>query len=127
MRILLLVGLGGAFGSMARYLISGWVQSLIPRPIFPFGTLVVNVVGCFVIGLLSYLADTRQALSPEIRTFLMLGILGGFTTYSTFGNETMNLWRDGQTALGLGNIAAQLLFGLTAVWLGRVVGHFIWR
>lgn len=111
---------------MARFIVSGWVQDSMKQSLFPVGTLAVNVLGCFLIGALSYLADTRQALTPENRALLMVGVLGGFTTYSSFGNETINLWRDGQIGLGLWNIAFQLLFGLTAVWLGRVVSHYLW-
>lgn len=123
----LLVGLGGFLGSVLRYLASGWVQDWTGRDDFPLGTLAVNVVGCLVIGLLSQLADARGAFSPEYRAFVFVGILGGFTTFSSFGNETLSLWRDRQTWLALVNITAQLVLGLGAVWLGRVLGHLIWR
>lgn len=123
---LLLVGCGGFIGSVLRYAISGFVHHWIKRDDLPFGTLVVNVVGCLFIGLLSQLAEARSALTPETRAFVIIGILGGFTTYSSFANETVNLGRDGQATFALGNIAAQLILGLGAVWLGRIIGHKIW-
>jgi CrcB protein len=121
----LLVGLGGFLGSVLRYLVSGWVQDWTGRDSFPVGTLAVNVVGCLVIGLLSQLAEARGAFSAEYRALVFVGILGGFTTFSSFGNETLNLWRDGQGSLALVNVAAQLVLGLGAVWLGRVLGHLL--
>ena len=120
------VGVGGFIGSVLRYFLSGLVQEWTGRDDFPVGTLAVNVLGCLVIGLLSQVAEARGAFSPETRAFVIIGILGGFTTYSSFGNETMNLWRDGQGFLAFLNIAAQLVLGLGAVWLGRILGHKIW-
>jgi CrcB protein len=125
MHKLLWVALGGGLGSVLRYVVSGAVQDWSGRADFPAGTLAVNVLGCLVIGLLSQLAEARGALSPEARAFLIVGALGGFTTFSSFGNETMNLWRDGQGGLALGNVGAQLVLGLGAVWLGRALGHLI--
>jgi fluoride exporter len=122
----LLVGIGGFIGSVLRYVLSGLVQEWTKRDDFPVGTLAVNVIGCLVIGLLSQLAEARGALSPETRAFVIIGILGGFTTFSSFGNETMNLWRDGEAFWALVNVASQLVLGLGAVWLGRVLGHTIW-
>ena len=123
----LLVGLGGFIGSVLRYLASDWVHRWSGRDDFPVGTLAVNVLGCLIIGLLSQLAESRGAFSAETRALVIVGILGGFTTFSSFGNETLNLWRDRQVWLALVNIAAQLVLGLGAVWLGRVLGHLIWR
>ena len=115
----------GGVGTGARYLLSGWVQRKL-GPAFPLGTLAVNVLGCLVIGLLSQLGESRGALTPETRAFFVIGVLGGFTTFSSFGNETMNLWRDGESFLGFLNIAGQLVLGLGAVWLGRFLGNKIW-
>ena len=119
-----LVGVGGFIGSVLRYLLSGLVQEW--RDDFPVGTLAVNVIGCLFIGLISQLAEARGAFPPGARAFLVIGVLGGFTTFSSFGNETMNLWRDGERLLGFLNIAAQLLLGLGAVWLGRVLADKLW-
>ena len=124
---LLLIGTGGFIGSVLRYVIGGTVQTLSQSVAFPYGTLAVNILGCFCIGFLSELVDTRALLGTETRTFLVVGILGGFTTFSAFGNETMNLMRDGEAALALMNVGAQVLLGLGAVWLGYTLAYAIWR
>lgn len=124
---LLLVGLGGALGSMARYLFGSWVQVLSRNQNFPAGTLTVNLVGCLVIGFLSQWADARGAFSTEARAFVFIGVLGGFTTFSSFGNDTLNLARNGWMALALTNVGANVVVGLFAVWLGRVLAAGLWR
>lgn len=123
---MLLVGVGGLVGSMLRYLLSGYVQQLTRSTDFPYGTLFVNVVGCLVVGFLSALAESRGVLSVETRAFLIVGILGGFTTFSTFSNETLNLLRDGQNSFALVNVGLSLGLGLGAVWAGRVLAGVIW-
>ena len=124
---LLLIGTGGFLGSVLRYLVSGSVQAASQSVAFPYGTLAVNVIGCFFIGFLSELAESRSLFSPDTRAFLVVGILGGFTTFSAFGNETMNLLRDGERTLAMMNVGAQLLFGIGAVWLGYTLAYAIWR
>ena len=124
---ILLVGFGGFIGSILRYLASGYVQQASKSVGFPYGTLVVNVIGCFVIGFLAQLADTRGVFTTESRLFIFIGILGGFTTFSSFGNETLNLARDSQMMSALANIGANVIIGLFAVWLGRTVSYLIWR
>ena len=124
---ILLVGFGGFIGSVLRYLASGYVQQATKSIDFPYGTLAVNVIGCFVIGFLSQLAENRGAFTSEARLFVFVGILGGFTTFSSFGNETFNLARDSQTMNALANIGANVILGLFAVWLGRTVSYLIWR
>ena len=114
----LLAGLGGFIGSALRYLVNMGIYRLFPYPTFPYGTLVVNVSGCLLIGLLTGLAETRQAFTPEVRTFIFIGILGGFTTFSSFGYDTFGLVRNGQLLIGGANVLLQLFFGLSAVWLG---------
>ena len=94
---------------------------------FPYGTLAVNLIGCFVIGFLSYLAESRGVFTVESRAFVFVGILGGFTTFSSFGNETMNLFREGQSWNALANVGANVIFGLILVWLGRAIAYWIWR
>lgn len=121
------MGLGGFIGSILRYLFSGYIQQLSRSSAFPFGTLAVNAVGCLIIGFLSQLADVRGVFTPETRLLVFVGILGGFTTFSTFGNETFNLAQDGQALPSLLNIAAHLALGLGAVWLGRAVAYWLWR
>ena len=120
----LLVGLGGFVGSIARYGFGGLVQGRTGAT-FPFGTLAVNVLGCFVIGGLSELAETRGVLTPETRAFLVIGVLGGFTTFSAFGNETLNLLRERDVALAAANVLANVVLALVAVWLGRSAAHLI--
>ena len=124
---ILLVGLGGFVGSVLRYLASGYVQQSTKSIDFPYGTLVVNVIGCFVIGFLAQLAEDRGVFTSESRLFVFVGILGGFTTFSSFGNETLNLARDSQMMNALANVGANVALGLFAVWLGRTVSYLIWR
>lgn len=124
---ILLVGIGGALGSLSRYLLGTWIQALSRSIDFPYGTLIVNLLGCFVIGLLSQLAEARGAFTSETRAFLFIGILGGFTTFSSFGNDTINLMRDGAAFNALANIGANVILGLVLVWLGRAVAFMIWR
>jgi len=122
-----LVGAGGFIGSVLRYLASGYVQQWLQNATFPFGTLAVNTLGCLVIGFLSQLADTRGVFTPETRALIFVGVLGGFTTFSTFSNETMNLLRDNQVFPALTNVSAHLVLGLGAVWLGRTLAFWIWK
>ncbi|MCP9449672.1 MAG: fluoride efflux transporter CrcB [Nitrospira sp.] len=124
---LLLIGTGGFVGSILRYLISGAVQTASQSIAFPYGTLAVNVIGCVLIGFFFELAEGRGLFSPDARAFLIVGILGGFTTFSTFGNETMNLLRDGEWALALLNVGAQVVLGIGGVWIGYILAYQIWR
>jgi len=115
---LTLVGAGGLLGSVLRYALSGFVQRMVPMAGFPYGTLAVNVVGCFCIGTLGGLAEARQMLGPEMRTFLLIGVLGGFTTFSTFGYEAFAMARDGEHMRAAASILLHVGLGLLAVWLG---------
>jgi len=124
---ILLVALGGAFGSVSRYLLGTWIQSVSKSIDFPYGTLTVNLIGCFVIGFLSQLAEARGVFTSETRAFVFIGILGGFTTFSSFGNDTINLLRDGETFNALANVGANVILGLALVWLGRTVAFWIWK
>jgi CrcB protein len=120
---LLIAGLGGFIGTIMRYLLNGIVYKALAYPLFPFGTLTINVLGCFFIGFFAGVTESRMSFTPEIRIFVQIGILGGFTTFSTFGYETFNLVRDGQFILGVGNILLSVFVGLTAVWLGYYLGQ----
>ena len=124
---ILLIGVGGFIGAILRYGVSGAVQDWSKSISFPYGTLAVNLIGCFVIGWLSQLVESYSLFTPEARAFLFVGILGAFTTFSTFGSETLNLLRDQETFLALANIGGQVLLGLVAVWLGRAAALAIWR
>jgi len=124
---ILLVGFGGFIGSVLRYLASGYVQQSTKSIDFPFGTLAVNVIGCFIIGFLAQLAEDRGVFTSQSRLFVFTGFLGGFTTFSSFGNETLNLARDSQMMNAFANVGANVIVGLFAVWLGRTVSYLIWR
>lgn len=125
MRALLLVGLGGFIGSSLRYALGGWIQRLSGNPWFPYGTFGVNALGCFLIGLLGGWSDNAGFFSPAVRLFLFIGLLGGFTTFSTFGYETLALMRDRQMAAAFLNGGLHLFFGLGAVWAGYGISS--WR
>jgi fluoride exporter len=124
---ILLVGFGGFIGSVLRYLASGYVQQSAKSIDFPFGTLAVNVIGCFIIGFLAQLAEDRGVFTSESRLLVFTGFLGGFTTFSSFGNETLNLARNSQMLNAFANVGANVILGLFAVWLGRTVSYLIWR
>jgi len=124
---ILLIGIGGALGSISRYLLSTWVQSISRSLDFPFGTLAVNLIGCFVIGFLAELAEARGAFTSESRAFMFIGVLGGFTTFSSFGNDTINLLRDGNNLNALANVSSNVIAGLALVWLGRLAAYLTWR
>lgn len=113
---LFLVGLGGAIGAVLRYLIGG-LDYRFSNGVFPVSTLVVNVTGSFAIGFLWGLVD-RFAFSPGMRLFLFIGILGGYTTFSTFSLETFNLVRDGEYRIAMVNTLASFTLGIAAVFLG---------
>ena len=115
---LLYVGLGGALGAMSRHLLGGWVLHHTAQGRFPAGTFVVNVLGCLVIGALAGLAERHAMFSPSMRVFLFTGVLGGFTTFSAFGLETLYLLRRGETGVAAAYVAGSVLLGLAAVWIG---------
>jgi CrcB protein len=123
MRAVLLVGAGGFLGSVCRYLLGGWVHRTWPFVSFPIGTLAINAAGCFLIGWLAGLAEGRLFLGPETRLFLLIGVLGGFTTFSSFAYETLALARDAELGRALANIALQVILSLAAAWLGNACGR----
>jgi CrcB protein len=118
LRPLLLAGFGGFLGSSARYLVGGFVHRIYPATYFPVGTLTVNLSGCFAIGILAGLAESRQLFGADARVFLFIGVLGGFTTFSSFAYETLALARDAELARAFANVALQVVGGLAAAWLG---------
>lgn len=119
----LLVGAGGFVGSVLRYSMSGFVHRILKNTWFPFGTLSVNMAGCFLIGFLNGLAESKQVFYTETRLFLFIGLLGGFTTFSTFGYESFSFLRDGQLAPAVMNVTVHVVLGLTAVYLGDFVSR----
>lgn len=118
MKILLCIGFGGFCGAIARYLISGWAHRLYQAGVFPVGTLAVNVVGCLVIGAVMSLFESRGGFDPALRAVLVIGFLGAFTTFSSFGYETVELMRDGQMMLAGLNVVGNFILGIGAVFLG---------
>jgi CrcB protein len=121
MQNIALIGAGGALGALLRYGLSGLAHLFLGET-FPWGTLTVNVVGCFFIGLFWAFSE-RSPMTPAVRIFLLTGTLGAFTTFSTFGLETFSLLRDGEIALAAGNILAHNVIGLAAV----IAGFFLAR
>lgn len=118
MKGVFLVALGGAIGSVARFKLSGYVLHHTIDWRFPAGTFAVNVIGCLIAGLLAGLAEKHDFMSPETRLLLFTGILGGFTTFSAFGLETMFLLRRGEVLVAGANIVLSVVLGLLALWLG---------
>jgi CrcB protein len=102
---------------------AGAFNRLSPALGFPVGTLTVNNLGCFLIGVLNGLAETRSLLGPDTRFFLFIGVLGGFTTYSTFGFESLALMKDDALLKASANIFLHVFVGLAAVWLGDTLGR----
>jgi CrcB protein len=121
---ILLVFLGGGIGATARYGLQGIVYRMTGAG-FPYGTLVVNVLGSFLIGLLMASFEERFIINPSLRVFLTIGLLGGFTTFSSFSFETLALFRDGSYTLGIANVAANVFVCLGATWLGIILGKII--
>ena len=118
MRQLIVIGVGGMVGAILRFLLSGLIQNLSKNDAFPLGTLGVNVLGCFIIGILGGYSETLNAFSPELRAFLMIGLLGSFTTFSSFELETFNLLRNSQFLYAALNVGLQFIVGLIAVIAG---------
>jgi len=117
------VAVGGAIGSLLRYWMSAAAQRSVPATgtwsVFPLGTLTVNVLGCLLVGAIAEIGERRGPLSNEARALLMVGFLGGFTTFSAFANETVAVWRSGATLVSLVNIAVSVVSCLAAVLIGR--------
>lgn len=116
--------LGGIMGTIARYLLSGFVYQ-ISGANFPYGTLVVNLIGCLLIGFLVVLSEERFVLTPNARILLMVGFCGAFTTFSTFMLETANLVRDGENLRALTNISASVLLGYLCFKFGVFLAELI--
>lgn len=114
-----MVGIGGCIGALSRYWLGGLINRLYPAVVFPWSTVVVNLIGCFLIGFLAGLNVSRQFLTEPLRLFLFTGILGGFTTFSAFGLETMVLFQDKYPLMALLNILAQVVLGVMMVFVGH--------
>jgi len=116
------IGVAGFLGAASRYHFEGWVSNRWPTA-FPWGTLVVNVSGCFLLGFVFTLLTERLLPHPDLRTAITIGFIGAYTTFSTFAFETLRLGEDGAVALALSNVVASVVAGIVAVWVGTVVGR----
>jgi CrcB protein len=121
----LLVGIGGFIGSVSRYLVGGWVHNATNIAWFPVGTFTVNMCGCFLIGFLGGVSESLQVFTPETRLLVFIGVLGGFTTFSSFGYETFTLIRDGEVLAAAANAGLQVMLGLGFVWLGDITSRIL--
>ena len=120
-----LVGLGGSVGAVLRFALSGLVHRLMPFVTLPVGTLFVNVVGCLPIGFLGGLVETRQVFGPQSRLFLFIGVLGSFTTFSTFAYETLALTQQADFFRASFNVLIQIVLCLACVWGGFAVSRML--
>jgi len=121
---LFLIGLAGFIGTVSRYLMSGVIAKRYGET-FPMGTLFVNLIGCFLVGLLFYLLEERFLVNQTARTVVLIGFLGGFTTFSSFGLQTFTLLRDGEFGFAVLNIAASNFVGLLLVWAGYTLARVL--
>ncbi|MFO7682032.1 MAG: fluoride efflux transporter CrcB [Chloroflexota bacterium] len=120
---LLYIAVGGAIGAVLRFLISGLAYDIFGQD-FPWGTMVVNMTGCFLIGFLAQMFES-MTISPNMRMLVLVGGLGAFTTFSTYALESVNLLRDGQLPVALLNIAASTLLGILFVFLGMALANLL--
>jgi len=121
---LLLIGLAGALGTLARYGLSGIVQRIAGGTL-PWGTLAVNVTGCFLAGLIWALIENRITVSGETRAIILIGFMGAFTTFSTFVLETGELMRDAEWFRAFGNLALQNIIGVLALFAGFAIARYV--
>lgn len=121
----LFIFIGAGLGGVLRYVMSTAVHRLSGGWIFPTGTMSVNLLGCLLIGFLAQLSESRGVFQGDIRLFLFVGILGGFTTFSSFGYETVQLIRDGEFLYAATNAVLQVILGLGCVWLGYVLARLL--
>ncbi len=118
------IALGGALGALSRYFISTWVYNKCDFA-FPWGTFVVNILGCFILGMVFIWGTERAMIGPNMRAFLGVGLLGAFTTFSTFCLETINIIKDGEIKSALLNTVGSVILGLLALWLGTVIAALL--
>jgi len=121
----LIVFFGAGIGGVLRFAMSPAVQRACKGWEFPIGTFSVNMLGCFIIGLLGQLAESKGLFQSDLRLFLFVGVLGGFTTFSSFGFETFQLLRSGEFQYAIANAVLQVALGLLFVWIGWVIGRLL--
>jgi CrcB protein len=118
----LIVSLGAAIGGAGRYWLSNFVYKFLPSN-FPYGTLTVNIIGSFILGIIIYFFDSRELISPGLRLFLTIGFCGGFTTFSTFSFETINLIRNAEYLYAALNILSSVILCLLVVFLASAISN----
>jgi CrcB protein len=118
------IAVAGLVGTLLRYWLSGFVARQYGET-FPWGTIAVNVIGCFVTGAVFFLTEERFLVSPTVRTVILIGLLGGFTTFSSYGLQTFTLLRDGEFGLAILNVVTSNILGLFMVWVGYVLGRVL--
>lgn len=118
----ILIGIAGLLGTLLRYKVAGNVARQYGET-FPWVTLAVNLIGCFATGAMFYITEERFVLSPAVRSVVLVGLLGGFTTFSAYGLQTFTLLRDGQYALATLNAVASNVLGIFMIWLGYTLAH----
>lgn len=123
---IIIVSLGGALGSVARYKLGGFILHRTAGSDFPFSTFSINVLGCLLIGILAALVEHHDLFSPSVRLLLFTGLLGGFTTFSAFGYEGFFLFRRNLIGHAMLYITMSVLCGFTAVWIGMKIVDLIW-
>ena len=126
----LVIGVGGALGSMLRFGVGSLIDGALSKgtgPIFPWGTIIVNITGCFIIGFIFTISvgEGRLMLSPLTRNFITIGILGGYTTFSSFSWQTLSLAQAGQWGAAAANVLLSVMLCLVGVWLGAVLAAWL--
>lgn len=119
---LLLIAVAGALGAVARYALSGWTYGLVGTS-FPYGTLAVNMLGCFLLGAVQQIGEITDLITEQMRFAIAVGFLGALTTFSTFGYETLLQLENGNWPAAFGNVTAHLVVGLLAVWAGMTLAR----
>ena len=122
---ILIAGMGGFLGTVFRFMLAEWVHKILNNPWYPYGTFTVNLLGCLLMGFFGGLAENKGLLSSEMRVFFLVGVLGGFTTFSAFGYETVALFREAHMLEAMMNVALHIVLGLGAVFLGYQVSNLI--
>jgi len=124
MREVVIIALSGALGSVSRYLVSGWAYRIFGEQ-FAYGTIAVNIIGCFALGVAMEMSIVTDLLPRTLRLAVTIGFLGAFTTFSTFGYETHQYMENGAWWLALLNVAGNVVLGIIAVWAGLVLGRSV--
>jgi CrcB protein len=125
MKEIVIIGMGGFAGAIARYVLGGAIHEWSGKSVFPWGTIIVNVLGCFCFGLIASLMTERQIIDPALHSMVFIGVLGAFTTFSTFSNDTIRLLDAKVHWLAWANMIVSVLAGFGALLLGKLVGKVL--